>query len=79
MPKQILLPLHLPLTQEIIEKLDDLMGCSSARTIRNSLLEVYQQYIIHNHEALPVNFDEIASDFYMLIDFFTQLEEERSA
>lgn len=76
MSKIIILSPKSPISQEVVEKLENLVECSPANSIRSSLMEVYQQYIISNHEALPVNFEEIATDFYMLIDFFTQIEEE---
>ncbi len=76
MPKSIVLPENSKLTTEIINELDNLLNFSPPDAIRKSILKVYLQYIICEHEALPNDFEGVACDFYMLIDFFTRAEEE---
>lgn len=63
------------LSPEITQQLTNLLEFSPPRALRKSLLEVYLHYIITEHQALPTDFDAIASDFYMLVDFFTRIEE----
>lgn len=76
MPKSIVLPDNSKVTQELVNQLDNLVSFSPPGTIRKSILKVYLQFIINEHEALPIDFDEIACDLYMLIDFLTRAEEE---
>lgn len=75
MSKIITIPTNSKLTNQIITDLDHLISFSSPQAFRKSILEVYQQYIISQHEMLPSDFENIACDFYMLIDFFMRVEE----
>ncbi|MEP1779743.1 hypothetical protein [Reichenbachiella sp.] len=74
--KKFSLPEESKVTQEVIEQLDNLISFSSPKALRKSLLKVYLQFIINEHEALPTDFDDIACDFYMLVEFLTMAEEE---
>ena len=73
--KTFTLPGHSRLTQEIVSELDSLLSFSPPKAIRQSLLKVYLQYIISEHESLPNDFEGIACDFYLLIEFFAAAEE----
>lgn len=70
------LPQGSNLNPKIIEQLDNLMSFSPPEVLRKSLLRVYMQYIIHEHESLPMDFGEIAGDIYMLVEFLNRAEEE---
>lgn len=74
--KKFSLPEHSKVTQEVVEQLDNLISFCPPEALRRSLLKVYLQFIIDEHEALPIDFDDIACDFYMLIEFLTMAEEE---
>ncbi len=63
-------------TDGIAELVDDLINYSSPVDIRNRILHVYLQYIIHKFEELPMDFQEIALDFNFLIDFFNRIDTE---
>lgn len=64
------------ITPEMVEKLDDLLSSSQPNGIRKSILKIYMQYLINEHDTLPNDFQDIACDFYYLIEFFTAIENE---
>lgn len=74
--KKFTLPERSGITQEMINQLDLLVSRSSPDAIRKSILQVYMRYIISDYDALPGDFEDIACDFYLLIEFFTRVEEE---
>lgn len=76
MQKTIDLPENSKLNNEIIEQLDNLISFSPPSALRKSLLRVYLPFLIHEHEALPMDFGDLASDMYMLVEFLTRVEEE---
>lgn len=63
-------------TDGIAQLVDDLINYSAPVDIRNRILYVYLQYIIHKFEELPMDFQEIALDFNFLIDFFNRIDTE---
>jgi hypothetical protein len=74
----ITLPKSSRLTAEVVEQLDQLLKSSTADEYRNTLLEVYHMYIIHEHGHLPVHFDGMANHMYALTEFFRIAEAEMS-
>ncbi|MEO9483966.1 MAG: hypothetical protein ABJG47_10990 [Ekhidna sp.] len=69
MPKEIML------SHKLTEHLEHLLTASPPAALRKSLLRVNLQYIVFEHETLPSDFESIACDFQLLIEFFTQAEE----
>ncbi|HEY5750970.1 MAG TPA: hypothetical protein VIU12_33130 [Chryseolinea sp.] len=72
----VILPKSSQLTTEVVEQLDQLLKFSSADEYRNTLLEVYHLYIMHEHGHLPVHFDSMANHMYALTEFFRMVESE---
>jgi hypothetical protein len=72
----VILPKSSRLTAEIVEQLDQLLKSSTADEYRNTLLEVYHLYIMHEHGHLPVHFDSLANHMYLLTEFFRITESE---
>lgn len=70
------LPKSTKVTQEMVKRLDDLLSFSPPGQMRQSLLTVYLQYIIDEHDVLPIDFEDIATDFWFLIEFFNTAEKE---
>jgi hypothetical protein len=68
--KTFQLPAHTPLTDQALNQLHDLVINFPAQDLRNTLLELYHAYVMHEHGNLPVNFDEMATHFYCLDNFF---------
>ena len=72
----VILPKSSRLTAEIVEQLDQLLNSSTADEYRNTLLEMYHLYIMHEHGHLPVHFDSMANHMYALTEFFRITEAE---
>jgi hypothetical protein len=69
-------PKQAALTEETLYRLNNLLQFVSPDDLREYLLEIYHQYIIHEHENLPNNFSEMAGRLQILFDFLKFLEEE---
>jgi len=61
------------LTAETIKQLDRILGYASAEEYRNTLIEIYHSYIIHEHHMPPQNFEQMATQMYFLIDFLKRV------
>ncbi|MDW3190935.1 MAG: hypothetical protein R8G66_01135 [Cytophagales bacterium] len=79
MSKSISVHKNSKVTDKIADHLDDLINYSAPVDIRNRILHVYLEYIIHKFEELPIDFQEIALDFNFLIDFFNRIDTELKA
>ncbi len=64
---------------DVLKKLNDLFEFSSPQSLRKSIHEVFFNYLLHNHQNLPVNFNTITSDFYFLIQFLQEAEEQMAS
>ena len=58
----------------LTERLEDLLAASPPAALRKSLLRVYLQYLIDHHESLPADFESIACDFQLLVQFLDEME-----
>ena len=76
MSKSISVHQNSKVTDKIADHLDDLINYNAPVDIRNRILHVYLQYIIHKFEELPMDFQDIALDFNFLIDFFNKIDTE---
>lgn len=63
------LPRTSKLTEEIVQRLDQMLERPSPEQYRNTLIEIYHQYIIHQHGTLPIVFERMATDMFQLIEF----------
>jgi len=57
-----------------LDLLNDLLRASHAREYREALLEIFHAYVIHEHEALPVDFTSIAQRIHLLSEFLKALD-----
>ncbi|HEY5750960.1 MAG TPA: hypothetical protein VIU12_33080 [Chryseolinea sp.] len=64
------LPSNTPLSLPALNQLHDLLSNFPAQDVRNTLLEFYQSYVMHEHDNLPLSFDEMATHFYCVDNFF---------
>ena len=76
MPKSIILPDCAKINEEIIERLSDFLDAVPPRRLKNHIWVVFTQYLIHEHDSLPMDFDKVACDLYWLFDFLILAEEE---
>jgi len=74
--RTVTLPKTSKLTDEAIQYLDDIFDYSSPEEYRDTLIEIYQVYIISEHQSLPREFEHMASHLYFLINFFKKIGEE---
>jgi len=68
--KNFSLPANTLLTGEALNLLHDMLLNLSAHDVRNTLLELYHNYVRHEHQYLPVHFDEMVTHFECLDNFF---------
>jgi hypothetical protein len=55
------------LSKSSIEELNNLFESASPTELRENIIEVYHHYIINCHDALPDDFQKMASNVYLLI------------
>ena len=70
------LPPYTNLSRESIELLDGLFEAAPPQQLRESVIEIYHTYLIHNHNTLPDDFDQIAYSLYHLIQCLKDVGEE---
>jgi hypothetical protein len=62
------LPKTTKLTEEVVQQLDHMLEYSTPEEYRNTLIEVYHHYLIHEHETLPIEFERMQTTcFYLSI------------
>ena len=64
------------LSVEAMERIDRLFSSAPPHELRENLLEIYHTYLIHVHDTLPMDFDKIAMNMYLLIKCLQGLEAE---
>jgi hypothetical protein len=74
--KSIFLPENSKLTEDAVKYLDDIFDYSSPEEYRETLIEVYQVYIMREHQSLPQEFEHMAAHLYFLINFFKKISAE---
>ena len=72
----IVLPKYTKLTEYLIWQFDGLLDAMPPADLRDSILEVYQRFLIKEHEFLPNDFNQLASNLYILLDFLTLADKE---
>jgi hypothetical protein len=65
------------ITPEVIYRLDAFFACMPPLEFRDHLLELYHNYILHEHDALPYNFNQLAESMILFLDFLKFADEER--
>lgn len=56
------------------KQLQELFEMTEAQSLRRSLTHVFFNFLLHNKDTLPSDFNTIAEDFYFLIRFLDQTE-----
>ena len=72
----IVLPQYTKLTEYLVRQFDCVLEATSPAELRDHLLEVYHRFIITEHECLPADFQKIANNLYILLDFLTLADKE---
>jgi hypothetical protein len=60
--------------EQILEEIENLFGPRPPLEIRETILEFQQVYLIHQSEALPVDFEQMSENFYLLSEFLKRLD-----
>jgi len=66
------------LNEEIVKELDNFFSSVRPTDLRNTLLEIYHNYVIHEHQAFPIDFDRMAVHMYLFIDLLRRIDGARS-
>ncbi len=65
------------LSPECIYRLNSVFELMPPMVLRDHLIELYHNYIMNEHEALPYNFNQLAENLPLLLDFLKFAEQER--
>lgn len=63
-------------TPEIIYRLDSFFEFMPPHDFRDHLIELYHNYIMHEHDSLPYNFHQLAEGMSIFFDFLKFADEE---
>ena len=76
MSRTVDLPENSIVTTEIIKHLDDMLHFSPPENLSWSLIKIFMQFVINQHDALPGDFEDIACDLFGLMEFLNHIEKE---
>lgn len=77
--KPIYLPVNSKLTENVVQQLDQVFGLASPGEYRDTLIELYHWYILHEHVALPDDFKNKAGQMIILLDWLKVAETDGAA
>lgn len=66
---QITLPSNSKVETKTIKHLDELFEFVPPKRLRTHLQTIFFSYLIHEHEFLPDDFNEMAADLHFLFEF----------
>jgi hypothetical protein len=64
------------ITPEVIYRLDSFFEFMPLHDFRDHLIELYHNYIMHEHDSLPHNFHQLAEGMSIFFDFLKFADEE---
>jgi hypothetical protein len=67
---------NIRLTPEAIAALDTLFQSAPPHELRANLQEIYHTYLIHAHQTLPIDFEKLAMNMYLLMHCLEKLDQE---
>jgi hypothetical protein len=77
-PYEELKPIYIPrdskLNEDVIKNFDDMMAFATPAQYRDTLMEIYNMYILNEHKNLPPDFIDIASRMVVMMEFFKTCE-----
>jgi hypothetical protein len=68
---------NIKLTPASIEALDRLLEAAPPDELRENILEIYHTYMIHAHHTLPMDFEKLSMNMYLLINCLGTIANER--
>ncbi len=75
-PKKYVMETPFKITPLVSEELTSLFTSYRPSAYRNTLIDIYLSYLNHEHGHLPVNFDKMGHQMYLLLDFLRVAAEE---
>lgn len=69
---------NIRLTPAAIQALDNLFDSAPPQELRENLLEIYHTYLVHAHHTLPLDFEKMARNMYLLTNCLLTVAEELS-
>jgi hypothetical protein len=66
------------LTPAAIQALDGLFDSAPPQELRENLLEIYHTYLVHAHHTLPLDFENLARNMYLLTSCLLTVSQELS-
>ena len=76
MSKLITLPDYHRVNQKMVDRLSNFIDGVRPNRLKDSITSILLQYLVYEHHSLPMDFDEVACDLYILFDFLDALEKE---
>jgi hypothetical protein len=67
------------LSRSGIEALDRLFDATPPRELRENLEEIYHMYLVYAHQILPLDFENLAMNMYLLIGTLDSIDKEINA
>ena len=67
---------NVKLTPAAIEALDNLFDSAPPQELRENLLEIYHTYLVHAHHTLPLDFEKLARNMYLLTNCLLTVSQE---
>ena len=64
-------------TPETIYRLSSFFEFMPPDELRDNLIELYHSYLLHEHDALPDNFKQLAEGMSIFLDFLKFVHKER--
>jgi hypothetical protein len=71
------LPPPFRLTRAGIREINKLLEFAPPEDLRNNLIEMYHTYIMQQHHALPVNFETMSGQMFILLETLKRLQPPR--
>ena len=62
------------INEDIVKNLDDMFSYASPAQYRDTLMVIYNKYILHEHKDLPPEFFEMAGRMTVIMEFFKACE-----
>jgi hypothetical protein len=59
-----------------IQALDGLFDAAPPQELRENLLEIYHTYLVHAHHTLPLDFEKLARNMYLLTSCLLTVSQE---
>jgi|GEM_PF-7046535 len=60
--------------EALLSAIENLFTAAPPDKLRDTLIEIYQMYILHEHNTFPIHFSSMAGHMLILLDTLRQIE-----